>query len=165
MTLSLELQKKGFSICDVEQSDFSEYYRIMRTCYEKYVIEYFGGWVEEIQIKMNQDAFSREKQGTFFKKILLNNATVGFFAFDLQNDKIDGISIQMLACARSKGIGSFFLDHIVSLANQQNKPAFLRVFMSNPAQELYKRFGFQTYDKTNSHYLMKYQPGAFHNEL
>ena len=78
MTLSLELQKKGFSICDVEQSDFSEYYRIMRTCYEKYVIEYFGGWVEEIQIKMNQDAFSREKQGTFLKKILLNNATVAF---------------------------------------------------------------------------------------
>jgi len=67
----------------------------------------------------------------------------------------------MLEYAQNKGIGSFYLSHIVLLSNQQNKPIFLRVFMSNPAQDLYKRFGFIVYDKTISHYLMRYDPKLF----
>lgn len=156
MELTLELIDKGFSLSDVDSSDFTVYYNISKKCYEKYVNEYFGTWVEEIQIKMNQESFQNEMKQSCFQKILLNHATVGFCAFDVKDDQIDGIMIQMLECAQNQGFGSFFLNHIVSLANRQNKPAFLRVFMSNPAQNLYKRFGFAVYDKTRSHYLMKY---------
>jgi len=158
MELTFELKNKGFLFCDVELSDFAIYYNISRSSYEKYVDEYFGGWVEERQMKMNTDAFNNEIKETCFKKICLNGSIVGFFAYDVQSDKIDGIMIQMLENARNKGIGSFYLSHIVSLANQQNKPAFLHVFMSNPAQGLYKKFGFTIYDKINSHYLMRYDP-------
>lgn len=156
MELTLELINKGFSLCNVDSSDFTVYYNIAKKCYENYVNEYFGTWVEEIQIKMNQESFQNEMKESCFQKILLNNAVVGFCAFDVKDDKIDGIMIQMLECAQNKGLGSFFLSHIISLANRQNKPAFLQVFMSNPAQNLYKRFGFTVYDKTISHYLMKY---------
>lgn len=158
MDLPFELINKGFSLCDVKPSDFIIYYTISRKCYEKYVNEYFGAWVEETQIKMNQESFNNEMKETCFKKVLRNDSIVGFLAFDVQDDKIDGIMIQMLESAQNKGLGSFYLNHITSLANHQNKPAFLRVFMSNPAQNLYKRFGFTVYDKTVSHYLMKYEP-------
>lgn len=158
MELTFELKNKGFSFCDVELSDFATYYNISRTCYEKYVDEYFGGWVEETQIKMNTDAFNNEMKETCFKKLLLNGSIVGFLAFDVHDDKIDGIMIQMIEYAQNKGIGSFYLSHIVSLSNQQNKPIFLRVFKTNPAQNLYKRFGFEVYDETHSHYLMRYDP-------
>ena len=70
------------------------------------------------------------------KKILLNGLSVGFLAYDVQIDKIGGVMIQMLECARNKGIGSMYLSNLVSLSNQKNKPVFLRVFMSNPAQNL-----------------------------
>ena len=158
MDLPFELINKGFSLCDVESSDFTTYYTISRMCYEKYVDEYFGAWVEETQIKMNQESFNNEMKETCFKKVLRNDSIVGFLAFDVQDDKIDGIMIQMLESAQNKGLSSFYLNHITSLANHQNKPAFLQVFMSNPAQNLYKRFGFTVYDKTISHYLMKYEP-------
>lgn len=157
MELTLKLINKGFSLCDVTSSDFTVYYNISKKCYEKYVNEYFGPWMEEIQIKMNQESFQKEMKQFCFQKILFNNEVVGFCSFDVKDDKIDGIMVQMLECAQNKGFGSFFLNHIISLANHQNKPAFLQVFMSNPAQNLYKRFGFAIYDKTISHYLMQYE--------
>ena len=158
MKLDYELQNKGFSLSSIEPSDFEAFYNISRACYEKYVDEYFGGWVEEVQIKMNQDAFDKKMEASCSYKLLLNGLVVGFFAFDIQENRIGGVSIQMLEHAQNKGIGSFYLRHIISLANQQNKPIFLQVFMSNPAYELYKRFGFVVYDKTVSHYLMRYDP-------
>jgi len=97
------------------------------------------------------------KQSTF-KKILLNDEIIGFFGFDELSDKIRGTSIQMIEKARNMGIGSFFLNHITSLSKMDNKPVYLKVFKSNPAQNLYKRFGFAVFDETASHYLMRYGP-------
>ena len=158
MELTCELICKGFSLCDVEYTDFPIYYDISRACYEKYVDEYFGDWVEESQIKMNRNSFDNKMKQTCFKKLLIDGLIVGFCAFDVQEGKIDGVMIQMLECAQNKGIGSFYLGYIISLSNQQSKPIFLRTFMSNPAQNLYKRFGFIIYNKTVSHYLMKFVP-------
>ena len=158
MELSANLKIKGFQLCDVEASDFAVYYEISRACYEGYVNACFGGWDEARQIEMNRDAFQREKNETCFQKIVQHGATAGFLAFDVQDDKIDGVMIQMLESARNQGLGSFYLNHLVTLSDQRKKPVFLRVFMANPAQELYKRYGFVVYDKTVSHYLMKYSP-------
>ena len=124
MELTLKLINKGFSLCDVNSSDFTIYYDISKKCYEKYVNEYFGAWVEEVQIKMNEKSFQNEMKQSCFQKILLNNTTVGFCAFDVKDDKIDNIMIQTLESAQNKGLGSFFLSHITSLANRKNKPVY-----------------------------------------
>ena len=87
-----------------------------------------------------------------------HNVTVGFFSYNELEDKIEGISIQMIELAQNKGMGSFYLQFIISLSQKTNKPIFLKVFKSNPAQNLYKGFGFEIYCETETHYLMRYNP-------
>ena len=89
---------------------------------------------------------------------MLHNKTVGFFGFNESEDKIDGITIQMISEAQNHGIGSFYLEQIITLSKKTNKAIFLKVFKSNPAKDLYKRFCFETYDETDTHYLMRYNP-------
>jgi len=158
MTLPDAIAEQGFTLQDVQLDDYGVYYTIAKECYEKYVDEFFGGWVYNTQIKMNSDAFNIHMKSTCFKKILCGGESVGFFAYNELDDKIDGITIQMLEPTRNKGIGSFYLEHVTALSNSTNKPVFLKVFKSNPAQNLYKRFGFEVYDETVSHYLMRYTP-------
>lgn len=158
MRLTDELISKGFSLQDVIIDDLGTYIDVKRVCYKKYIDEYYGGWIENIQIKMNTDAFNDMMKETCFQKLLLNNVSVGFFAYNELNDKIEGISIQMLEVSQRKGVGSFYLQYITSISNKANKPIFLKVFKSNPAQNLYKRFGFFKYNETKSHYLMSYNP-------
>ena len=153
-----ELKNMGISIADVVATDFAIYYLISKACYEKYVEEFFGGWIDEFQTKMNKNAFDRETNQSCLKKIIMNDEIVGFFSLDEQPDKIEGIMIQMIEEAQNRGVGSWYLGYIVSLSQRDNKPIFLRVFKSNPAQNLYERFRFQTYDETYSHYLMRYDP-------
>jgi len=158
MILQKNLADKGFAISSVDKSDFDVYFEISRACYEKYVNEYFDGWVDEFQLTMNTDAFNKEMGQSTFMKLLLNDEIVGFFAFDELGDKIDGVMIQMIETAREKGFGSFYLNHITSIANNTNKSIFLQVFKSNPAKNLYERFGFTIYDESISHYQMRYDP-------
>jgi ribosomal protein S18 acetylase RimI-like enzyme len=166
MVLSQKLIDKGFSISDVDNSDFNIYFSISRACYEKYVDEYFGGWVDDFQLKMNTDAFNKEMCQSTFKKIFLQDELVGFFAFDELDDKIGGVMIQMLEKAQGKGVGSFYLEHLTALSNNNNKPILLQVFKSNPAKYLYEKYGFKTYDESVSHYQMRYDPTIYNeNEV
>ena len=158
MQLIAELINQGFSLQDVSIDDLSNYIDIKRVCYKKYVDEYYGGWIENIQIKMNTDAFNDMMKETCFQKLLLNNVPVGFFAYNELDDKIEGISIQMIELSQRKGVGSFYLQYITSLSKKENKSVFLKVFKSNPAQDLYKRFAFDKYGETETHYLMRYNP-------
>lgn len=158
MQLAAELIDQGFSLRDVNTEDLENYIDVKRACYKKYVDEYFGGWIDDIQIKINTEVFKNMMNETCFKKVLLSNLPVGFFAYHEHDNRIDGISIQLIQTAQNKGVGSFYLKHITSLSKQKNKPIFLKVFQSNPAQNLYSRFGFEIYDKTATHYLMRYDP-------
>ena len=84
MKLDSNLQNKGFSLSAIEPSDFDAWYKISRACYEKYVDEYFGGWVEEAAVKLNQDALNKKMEASCSYKLLLNGSVVGFLAFDVQ---------------------------------------------------------------------------------
>ena len=53
MVLQHNLAIKGFSISNVDESDFSAYFAISRALYEKYVDEYFGGWVDDLKDKIS----------------------------------------------------------------------------------------------------------------
>lgn len=81
---------------------------------------------------------------------------------DLQVDEITAynhMAIYLCWCMKHDLMGEDFIaeyDEVVKQVQTDPCSIDLRVFISNPAQNLYKRFGFAVYDKTRSHYLMKY---------
>lgn len=152
------LTKKGFSFFTVQPEDFPAYLQTKKECFRRYVDEYYGGWVDETQRRMNRENFEKCRGQSCFQKVLLYGETAGFFGFDEQEDSIGGVTIQLSENARNQGIGSFFLQEVTALSERTGKPVYLQVFRSNPARRLYQRFGFLAEDADSSHYRMRYMP-------
>ena len=57
MRLTAELINQGFLLQEVRLDDLGSYIDVKRVCYKKYVDEYYGGWIENIQIKMYTNVF------------------------------------------------------------------------------------------------------------
>lgn len=70
MILTDELIRQGFLLQNVTIDDLSAYIDIKRTCYRKYVDEYYGGWIEDTQVKMNTDVFLSTIENSWFQKII-----------------------------------------------------------------------------------------------
>lgn len=158
LVLPPALTEKGFTFYAAEEADFSDYLRLKKECFGKYVDEYYGGWKEETQRRMNREIFEKCRKQSCFQRVLLYGKTAGFFGFDEREEQIEGITIQLSENARNQGIGSFFLKQIIALADKTGKPAFLKVFLSNPARSLYQRFGFHEESRDSSHCRMTYTP-------
>jgi len=154
MNIPPTLAALGFSSADVKETDFDDYFRVKKACYSGYVGEYFGGWVDSVQLEMNAAQFRQAMRHTCNQKLLLHGETAGFFAYDEHADSIGGVSIQLPEQARNHGFGSWYLAHITS----RGKPVTLKVFKTNPARHLYARFGFAVYDESPSHFFMRYEP-------
>lgn len=152
----LQNEKKGFSLSAVSADDLFDYLNVKKSCYKKYVDEYYGGWIEDFQLNVNTNIFEKARKQSCFQKITLGGKTVGFFGYNELENQINGVTIQLIEKAQNKGVGSYYLKQLVSLSTKANKPAYLKVFKSNPAQNLYMRFGFVIYDETPSHFLMRY---------
>lgn len=157
ISLTPELADKGFALCPASDADRNDFVRVKMTCYRKYVEEFYGNWDAADQIQRNTDRFYKTRGFTNLTKILFHDRTVGFFSYDVREDRISAVTLQMTEEARNLGMGSFILRHILNLGKQIGKPVYLRVFKSNPAKGLYERFGFTVYDESSTHFLMKYE--------
>ncbi len=158
MLLPDDLTRRGFSLQKVSPLDFSSFFEVVKTCYTSYVNEFYGGWTEETQLRLNAKRFSELLQNSCFQKILLHGQIVGFFAFNEDENCICDLSVQILPAAQNQGMGSFLLGTVTALADRTGKPARLKVFKTNPAQNLCKRLGFTVTGETPSHFWMEYQP-------
>jgi len=157
MLLSSDLAQRGFSTKKVSADDLRDYVRVIEICLKKYIDEShesFGEWNDE---NVEKEFFIKMER-TLFEKLLLHGEIVGFFAYDVKEDKIDGISINLVDKARNNGIGSLYLTHIIGLSDEQNKPIFLTVMKTNPAVYLYARHGFKHHNDLPGLYQMVYHP-------
>ena len=140
-----------YTLRKYKASDYDFVYDVKKLCYQKYVEEYFGGWDDNVQRKMFADLMKQDAKRTYI--IYVDNKPVGFFSDG--EDNAEGYhpnNLCLLPECRGKGIGSDILNKV--LEKHKNQDIYLKVFKSNPAQNLYKRLGFETYDETKSHYLM-----------
>jgi len=148
----------------VEKSDLSAWIDTKKACYQEYVDQYYGGWDDAVQAQLNTSSFESALRMNFFRKVVFGGETVGFMGFNELPDRIAGITVHLYAHARNHGIGSNFLEQITELSRRSGKPAYLKVFKTNPARRLYERFGFGVYGETDSHFLMSYNASAVHRE-
>lgn len=134
-----------------QDEDYEFVYEIKKLCYQKYVEEYYGGWDDDVQRKMFADLMVKDAKRSYI--IMVDNKMVGFFSDGEDNEEgYHPNNLCLLPECRGKGIGSDILSNVFEKHKKQD--IFLRVFKSNPAQNLYKRMGFEIYDETKSHYLM-----------
>lgn len=153
MKLTNELIKKGFALREATDADLPAWLESKKVCYKDYVDQYYGGWEDGMQAKLNTATFEKSRRMSCFRVIEQRGEIVGFFGFDEQPEQVVGLTIHMFPQGRNQGLGSFFLEQVRTLG----KPAALKVFKTNPARRLYERHGFKVYDETESHYLMKLQ--------
>lgn len=152
------LLSMGIHFEPVSASDLNAWLDTKQACYRAYVDTYYGGWNDEMQIRLNTKSFESACSMTCFQKITRYGRTVGFMGYNELEDRIQGVTIHMYAEYRNQGIGSGFLRELISLSQSTGKPIYLKVFKSNPAQYLYSRHNFSIYNETVSHFLMKFTP-------
>ena len=68
------------------------------------------------------------------------------------------IDVTLVNHERGKGIGTHLLKSLVEQADRSSKPVVLHVEMRNPAQNLYRRFGFVEEDQVGVYWRMTRQP-------
>jgi len=164
MVLTDGLIQKGFTLQTVSDDDLETYINIKRACCKKYVDEYNGGWLDEIQVIIITNNFHKMQTCSCFQKILLCDTIVGFFTYDEQPDKIAELSFHLMGSVQSKEMVTFYLSHVTSLSKAADKPVFLILYKSDPIQDMFKEFGFKIYDQSRTHYFMSFHPNE-ENEI
>ena len=152
MELALKHIDMGFSLKDVHQDDLNDYLFVEKISHSKYIFEN-SEFLGESDEQILKDAFYDRIKMTFFKKILLNNEIVGFLNYDKKVNKIDNVLLKIMPKVQNKGIGTWFLQEL----KKYSVPIFLVVIKTNPAQNLYKRLGFEVYEEKNAFLFFKYE--------
>lgn len=156
MTLSEDLIGEGYTIEPVAEEDLEQYIKIRKEFLKPFVDQYYGGWVEEIQMIIADDLFHRTRKDACFWSVKLNGIITGFLAYKERPDQITDVSVTLSESGRVKELLDDFLDFITQLSDGTKKPVLLMVYQSAPFAELYEKHGFIIYGTSRSHYLMSY---------
>ncbi len=156
MTLSEDLIGEGYTIEPVAEEDLEQYIKIRKEFLKPFVDQYYGGWVEEIQMIIADDLFHRTRKDACFWSVKLNGIIIGFLAYKERPDQITDVSVTLSESGRVKELLDDFLDFITQLSDGTKKPVLLMVYQSAPFAELYEKHGFIIYGTSRSHYLMSY---------
>lgn len=141
-----------YTLRKYKEEDYEFVYHVKEVCYKKYVEEFFGAWDEKVQREMYKSYLDACKN--YIEIIIVDGERAGFVdGHSTDNDNYEQGNICLLPEFRGKSIGSEYLRDVLNKHKKQN--IGLKVFKSNPAQNLYKRLGFEIVGETNSHYLMK----------
>jgi len=155
MPTELRLTVPGYRSLPAAEADRADFIRIKMACYRSYVEQFYGPWNEADQIRRNGALFDSSLDDSVLHKILLHDETVGFWGYRIDPDAIRSFHLQFLPCARGQGLGSSILEYMADLSVREEKPVLLKVFRTNPARNLYRRFGFRVCDETPSHFIMR----------
>lgn len=156
MILSEDLIREGYTIEPVAKEDLDQYIKIRKDFLKPLVDQYYGGWVDEIQMIIADDLFHRSIKDACFWKVGRSGITTGFLTYKEQPDQITDVSVTLSESGHVKGLLNEFFDFITQLSDRTKKPVLLTVYQSAPFAELYREHGFTIYGTSRTHYLMSY---------
>lgn len=112
-----------------------------------YVDKFWGGW--------NSEIFRRDVCPEITWIIEYMGRKAGFFVLSFES-KAYLRNIQIDSDLQNKGLGSQTIVYCeIESINKGFDTLYLEVFLDNPAQQLYERLGYVTYQVTKSHFKMK----------
>jgi ribosomal protein S18 acetylase RimI-like enzyme len=118
------------------------------------VTRQFGSWDESAQ----DDRFEKGLADAEFSLVEENGEPIGAIGLKDGADRLHLVELQILPEYQGRGIGSALLRAQIEHAQRTQRSIALRVLLENEARSLYARHGFVVSGRTETHYLMEWQP-------
>jgi len=117
-----------------------------------------------LQFEAQHRYYSENYPGAEFQVILLDGKPVGRLYIHRRESEIRIMDITVLPEHRNKGIGSFLLDQVLTLATNRQLPVTIHVEKFNPARHFYERLGFCLVEELSVYLFMKWTPAPITSE-
>ncbi len=144
---SADEYKREISFRQIAAGDFDFLWRLHNAALKEYV-EKIWGWDEERQRRLFAESFDT-KNGEI---IVVGDTDAGYLWAIEKESETFLVSIRILPEYQNRGIGTKIIKAVLT---QSKKPVSLQILKINPAQNLYKRLGFETIGETETHFLMQ----------
>lgn len=122
--------------------------------YHDVVVRQFGQWEEAVQDRF----FDQSWASTAHAIILAEGKRCGYAAIEARDDYVHVRELVIHPQCQGKGIGTAMLQNVCADAAARGVPVRLGTFHKNRALALYKRLGFEAYDRTTTHVLLEWKP-------
>lgn len=133
------------------ESDYQWLYELKVAAMHAYVDQIYG-WNDAVQKEFFNSGFNPSN----ITVITLDGLDAGMFELTKDEGGYFLKRIEIHPSFHNKGIGSYIIQEILSQAASEGENVELTVFKINPAQNLYKRLGFEVVNETATHYKMAY---------
>jgi ribosomal protein S18 acetylase RimI-like enzyme len=130
-------------------------WRLHRATMREYVDKTWG-WDDNWQ----RERFDEQFDPALLQIIEWVRQPVGYVSVRREADEILLASIEVAPEFQNRGIGSRLVLGLLDEANREQLAVRLFVLKVNPARRLYERLGFQCIEETETHYVMRRQPGT-----
>jgi ribosomal protein S18 acetylase RimI-like enzyme len=138
-----------------EAADYQWLWELKRLTMRPYVELTWGHWDNAAQEEFFRQNFSSET----VQIILLNGEKTGLLNTEREASEIFLANLQIHPNFQNRGLGSAVLRTVLDSAKALKLPVRLQVLRVNQAAvRLYSRFGFEVYDETPTHRLMRWAP-------
>ncbi len=134
--------------------DLEFLFELLKRALGAYVEATFGAWKEEEQ----RERFFATTDPETHQVVELAGRPIGCLKVTRKVEEIRLQRVFLLPEFQGRGIGTHLVEALLAEAREAGLPLRLRVFRVNPAQELYRRLGFEVVGETETHILMAYEP-------
>ena len=145
--IRVEEHKPEVSFRQIVSDDFDFLWRLHNAALKEYV-EKTWGWDEGRQRELFAEGFNTNNG----KIIVVDGADAGYLWTIEKEAETFLVSIRLLPEFQNVGIGTKVIEDMLA---KSKKLVRLQVMKINPAQNLYKRLGFETIGETETHFLMQ----------
>jgi len=142
--------KMKINLRKIKTEDFEFLWQVHNAALKNYVTKTWG-WNEERQQQLFRENFETERA----KIIVFEGEDAGFLDVAERETETVLISMRLLPKFQNKGIGTKIIQNVLNESHRKNKTVRLQVLKINRAKTLYNRLGFEVYDETETHFLMR----------